>query len=91
MYKLVSIFLGSILLSGCASTPEIEGGCPQNLAEMDRLKFESQVIKCFGEPSTKMNGEDETYTALYNLVKGTSTIFLYEKDGKVIRNRSYQR
>ena len=64
--------------------------CPSSPAEYDSLHTETQVIKCFGKSSTVTSKPDGRHTALYEVKKGTLVVFLFDKDGSVIRNRLYQ-
>ena len=87
-------------LTGCASsqaqTPaptaavSTPASCPTSAAELDSLKTEAQVTACFGESSTKTRKPDGRHTALYEFGKGVLVVFLFDKDGSVIRNRVYQ-
>lgn len=100
MKKMVLYAALALVLQACTATQEAPANpsssseqviaCPNTGAELDNLKTEQQVIKCFGKSSTVTSKPDGRHTALYEIKKGVLLVFLFDKDGAVIRNRVYQ-
>jgi hypothetical protein len=89
-----------IVLQGCAASQTHPRGsvvngnaavsCPTNAGQLESLKTEKQVTTCFGKSSTTTSQPDGRHTALYQFGAGVIVVFLFDKDGSVIRNRVYQ-
>ena len=91
MNKLVILIAGLIMFSGCASTSnQTSSTCPSNAGDLDSFQTESRVIECLGKSGTITNNPDGRHTALYKFSGGIRVVFLFNKDGSVIRNRVYE-
>ena len=87
-------------LQGCTSTQSqpartatntvTSASCPSNAAELGFLKTEQQVIGCLGQSNTTTSNPDGRHTALYRFKGGIIIVFLFSKDGSVIRHNAYQ-
>ena len=81
----------ALLLAGCASTNnQASSSCPNNAAGLDNLQTESRVIECLGKSEKTTSKPDGRHTALYRFDGGLIVVFLFNKDGSVIRNRAYK-
>lgn len=91
MKKFLSVAIVSVVLSGCASTSsDVAKNCPKNLSEFDMLKSETEVVTCLGEGGHQTSKPDGRHTRMYKFGDDISTVFLFEKNGDIIRHRSYQ-
>jgi PBP1b-binding outer membrane lipoprotein LpoB len=91
MKKYISLSVLLFLLNGCASTSnDKSANCPSNLSELDMLKAEAEVVQCFGDSVHETSKPDGRHTRMYKFSGNISTVFVFDKDGNVIRNRSYK-
>lgn len=93
MRVISALFTACIVLTGCATQDQRETTslvCPQNMAELDVLKTESQVAKCLGESNHTTSKPDGRHTRLYRYDGGIVVVFLFDKNGEVIRHRVYK-
>lgn len=98
MRKVSAAIALSLLHAVSNATPTDESGkdtntkteCPTTGAELVNLKTEQKVLQCFGKPRHETSKPDGLHTGLYEFSNGLTVVFLYDKEGNVLKHQGYR-